>query len=191
MFCSARRKDRAIGGGVAAKSKTTRRISDSVAIYLPPNVQDSVGATYNDMQTGMLGYAAAAALDFSGAVGAKDYESAAAALTGGIGGIMTEAAKKSAAALAETLAGAEGGAQLVNRAFGQADKPFMEVLFERMEVRQFTYNKISTCVLTNCTVDYTPGAVRSFADGAPTQITMGLTFKETETLTKDKINEGF
>ena len=53
------------------------------------------------------------------------------------------------------------------------------------------YNKISTCVLTNCTVDYTPGAVRSFADGAPTQITMGLTFKETETLTKDKINEGF
>tara|TARA_B100001093_G_scaffold470363_1_gene491795 strand:- start:96 stop:1301 length:1206 start_codon:yes stop_codon:yes gene_type:complete len=251
---SARRKDRAIGGGVAAKSKTTRRISDSVAIYLPPNVQDSVGATYNDMQTGMLGYAAAAALDFSGAVGAKDYESAAAALTGGIGGIMTEAAKKSAAALAETLAGAEGGAQLVNRAFGQADNPFMEVLFESMEVRTFTYNftfaprneeetadvqsiiqlfrfhmspelqgaqsrfltlpsefdihymymakdgtnsendyynKISTCVLTNCTVDYTPGAVRSFADGAPTQITMGLTFKETETLTKDKINEGF
>ena len=137
---SARRKDRAIGGGVAAKSKTTRRISDSVAIYLPPNVQDNTGATYNDMQTGMLGYAAAAALDFSGAVGAKDYESAAAALTGGIGGIMTEAAKKSAAALAETLAGAEGGAQLVNRAFGQADNPFMEVLFESMEVRTFTYN---------------------------------------------------
>ena len=251
---SARRKDRAIGGGVAAKSKTTRRISDSVAIYLPPNVQDSVGATYNDMQTGMLGYAAAAALDFSGAVGAKDYESAAATLTGGIAGIMTEAAKKAAAALAETLAGAEGGAQLVNRAFGQADNPFMEVLFESMEVRQFTYNftfaprneeetadvqsiiqlfrfhmspelqgaqsrfltlpsefdihymymakdgtnsendyynKISTCVLTNCTVDYTPGAVRSFADGAPTQITMGLTFKETETLTKDKVNAGY
>ena len=251
---SARRKDRAIGGGVAAKSKTTRRISDSVAIYLPPNVQDSTGATYNDMQTGMLGYAAAAALDFSGAVGAKDYESAAATLTGGIAGIMTEAAKKAAAALAETLAGAEGGAQLVNRAFGQADNPFMEVLFESMEVRTFTYNftfaprneeetadvqsiiqlfrfhmspelqgaqsrfltlpsefdihymymakdgtnsendyynKISTCVLTNCTVDYTPGAVRSFADGAPTQITMGLTFKETETLTKDKINEGY
>ena len=251
---SARRKDRAIGGGVAAKSKTTRRISDSVAIYLPPNVQDNVGATYNDMQTGMLGYAAAAALDFSGAVGAKDYESAAAALTGGIVSIMTEAAKKSAAALAETLAGAEGGAQLVNRAFGQADNPFMEVLFESMEVRTFTYNftfaprneeetadvqsiiqlfrfhmspelqgaqsrfltlpsefdihymymakdgtnsendyynKISTCVLTNCTVDYTPGAVRSFADGAPTQITMGLTFKETETLTKDKINAGY
>jgi hypothetical protein len=33
--------------------------------------------------------------------------------------------------------------------------------------------------------------VSSFSDGAPTQITMGLTFKETETLTKDKINAGY
>ena len=240
--------------GIAGKAKTTRRISDSVAIYLPPNVQDSVGATYNDTETGMLGFAAAAALDFSGAVGAKDYESASKALTGGIAGIMTEAAKKSAAAIAEGLAGAEGAAGLVNRAFGQADNPYIEVLFQAMEVRTFTYNftfaprneeetadvqaiiqlfrfhmapelqggqarfltlpsefdihymymakdgtnsendyynRIATCVLTNCTVDYTPGAVKSFADGAPTQITMGLTFKETETLTKDKINEGY
>ena len=54
------------------------------------------------------------------------------------------------------------------------------------------YNKISTCVCTNVTVDYTPDSkVSSFADGAPTKITMGLTFKETETLTKDKINEGY
>ena len=240
--------------GIAGKAKTTRRISDSVAIYLPPNVQDSVGATYNDTETGMLGFAAAAALDFSGAVGAKDYESASRALTGGVAGIMTEAAKKSAAAIAEGLAGAEGAAGLVNRAFGQADNPYIEVLFQAMEVRTFTYNftfaprneeetadvqaiiqlfrfhmapelqggqarfltlpsefdihymymakdgtnsendyynRIATCVLTNCTVDYTPGAVKSFADGAPTQITMGLTFKETETLTKDKINEGY
>lgn len=250
-----KRADRAIGGGVAAKSKTTSRISDSVAIYLPPNVQDSVGATYNDEQTGMLGFAAAAGLDFSAAVGARDYEAAAAALVGGAGGIAVEGAKKAAAALAETLAGAEGGAALVNRAFGQADNPYIEVLFQSMEVRTFTYNftfaprneeetadvqsiiqlfrfhmapelqgaqsrfltlpsefdihymymakdgtnsendyynKISTCVCTNVTVDYTPdGKVTSFADGAPTKITMGLTFKETETLTKDKINEGY
>jgi hypothetical protein len=53
------------------------------------------------------------------------------------------------------------------------------------------YNRISTCVLENVAVDYTPGGVRSFADGAPTQITMGLTFKETELLTKDRIDEGF
>ena len=241
-------------GGIAGKAPTTTRISDSVAIYLPPNVQDSLGATYNDTETGMLGFAAAAGLDFSNAVGAKDYEAAANALVGGAAGILTEGAKKAGAALAETLAGAEGAAGMVNRVFGQADNPYVEVLFQAMEVRTFTYNftfaprseeetkdvqeiiqlfrfhmvpelqggqsrfltlpsefdihymyigkdgtnteneyynKIATCVCTNVTVDYTPGKVSSFTDGAPTQITMALTFKETETLTKDKVNAGY
>ena len=53
------------------------------------------------------------------------------------------------------------------------------------------YSKIATCVLSDCVVDYTPGCVRSFASGAPTQITMNLTFKETELLTKQMIDEGF
>ena len=241
-------------GGIAGKMPTTTRISDSVAIYLPPNVQDSLGATYNDTETGMLGFAAAAGLDFSNAVGAKDYEAAANALVGGAAGVLTEGAKKAGAALAETLAGAEGAAGMVNRVFGQADNPYVEVLFQAMEVRTFTYNftfaprseeetkdvqeiiqlfrfhmvpelqggqsrfltlpsefdihymyigkdgtnteneyynKIATCVCTNVTVDYTPGKVSSFTDGAPTQITMALTFKETETLTKDKVNAGY
>jgi len=45
--------------------------------------------------------------------------------------------------------------------------------------------------LTNVSTNYTPNGVRSFSDGAPTQITMSLTFKETTTLTKDRINEGY
>ena len=53
------------------------------------------------------------------------------------------------------------------------------------------YSKISTCVLAGVDVDYTPTGVSSFADGSPTQITMGLSFKETELLTKDKINKGY
>ena len=54
------------------------------------------------------------------------------------------------------------------------------------------YNKIATCVLTNVGIDYTPnGTVQSFGDGAPTQITMSLSFKETEMMTKQHINEGF
>ena len=36
------------------------------------------------------------------------------------------------------------------------------------------YSKIATCVLTGVDVDYTPGGVKSFADGSPTQITMAL-----------------
>ena len=240
--------------GIAAKAKTTTRVSDSVAIYLPPNVQDNTSATYNDMQTGMLGYAAAAGIDFTKFMGAKDYEGAAKALTGGLAGFATEAAKRAAAGLAEALTGTEGATQLANRVFGQADNPYMEVLFETMNVRSFTYNftfaprneeerddvqaiiqlfrfhmapelkgaanrfltlpsefdihymyqaqdgqasendyynKIATCVCTGCEVNYTPDGVKSFEGGAPTKITMNLSFQETELLTKEKINEGF
>ena len=38
--------------------------------------------------------------------------------------------------------GAEGTTQLVNKAFGQADNPYMEVLFDAMQLRTFTYNFI-------------------------------------------------
>ena len=53
------------------------------------------------------------------------------------------------------------------------------------------YTKIATCVLKGCEVDYSPGGVKSFASGAPTQITMNLTFQETEMLTKQHVNRGF
>jgi len=53
------------------------------------------------------------------------------------------------------------------------------------------YNKIATCVLEDCNVNYAPSGVKSFDDGAPTQISMTLRFMETEMLTKQKVNEGF
>jgi hypothetical protein len=49
-------------------------------------------------------------------------------------------------------------------------------------------NKISTCVLTDMNVDYGNNAVfSSFANGAPTEINLRLTFRELEVLTKDRI----
>ena len=54
------------------------------------------------------------------------------------------------------------------------------------------YNKIATCVLTDCDVNYTPDDnLRSFDSGAPTKITMTLGFMETEMLTKEKVAQGF
>ena len=151
--------------------------------------------------------------------------------------------------------GSEGTEQLIKKAFGgNADNPYMEVLFDAMALRTFTYNfqfsprnereslevqkiiqlfrfhmapemqransryltlpsefdihymfkgpegqglendyfnRIATCVLTSVDVNYTPNGVRSFEDGSPTQIQMGLTFRETEILTKEKINQGY
>ena len=240
--------------GMASYHNTTRRISDSVAIYLPPNVTDSTVASYNGAATGILGFAAAGGAGLIEAMNNKDFEAAAKSLVGSAKGFLSEAAKNAAAELAEGLTNAEGGLGLINKAFGQADNPYMEVLFDKMALRTFNYNfkfapknkderddvqkiiqlfrfhmapevkggnnrfltlpstfdihymfqqedgkasendfynRIATCVLESCNVNYTPDGVKSFRDGSPTQITMELQFKETELLTKDRINEGF
>ena len=244
--------------GLSSIRKTTRRIKDSIALYLPANVTDTTSATYDDSPTGILGVGLADILRVSEALGttgtAKDFETA-----GKIGGKLLkdftkDAFKRAGAAFAEGLTGAEGALPLANKVFGQADNPFVEVFFNTMNVRTFTYNfnfaprnedetmeiqeiiqlfrfhmapelqsqnsryltlpsefdihymykandgnsyendyynRISTCVLENVSTNYTPNGVKSFADGAPTQITMSLSFRETETLTKEKINQGY
>lgn len=53
-------------------------------------------------------------------------------------------------------------------------------------------NKISTCVLTDLQVNYSPnGQLATFADGMPTQINVQMNFLELETLTKERfLGEG-
>ena len=239
--------------GVTSAFNDTRRIQESVAIYLPPNVEDTTNAAYNDMRTGLAGFLAARGEQIAST---QDAERIAKELLGSAGGVLSGAALRAVSEVAEMALGAEGTTQLVNKAFGQADNPYMEVLFDAMQLRTFTYNfifapkneketeevqkiiqifrfhmapelrggqsrflglpsqfdihymylpmgqtneatenlyynRIATCVLQNCVTNYTPDGVKSFEDGAPTKITMQLTFKETELLTKEKINQGF
>ena len=239
--------------GVSALFNNTTRISDSVALYLPPNVEDTTNAAYNDMRTWLAGFLAARGEQISST---QDAEKIAKELLGCAGGVLSGAALRAVSEVAEMALGAEGTTQLVNKAFGQADNPYMEVLFDAMALRTFTYNftfapkneqeayevqkiiqlfrfhmapelrggqsrflglpsqfdihymylpmgqtneakenlyynRIATCVLQNCVTNYTPDGVKSFEDGAPTKITMTLTFKETEMLTKEKIAQGF
>jgi len=248
------RKQKTPRTGINSVLPTTTRITDSVAIYLPPNVQDVVSAGYSEAATGVVGLAAAGGVRFIEAMRRNDYAAASTAVVDSAEGFIMEAAKRMGGDLLEGLTGAEGSVGLINKAFGQATNPYMEVLFEQMGLRSFTYNftfaprnadetedvqriiklfrfhmapelqganerfltlpstfdihymyqmskdiatenqfynKIATCVLSDCSVDYTPGAVKSFASGAPTQISMSLTFKETELLTKQMVNEGF
>ena len=229
------------GSGMASYRNTTKRITDSVAIYLPPNVQDTTTATYTGAATGVIGAAAAGAFGVAKNMANSDYEAAAQGLVDSAKAMVGEAAIRAAT-------------ELLNKAFGQADNPYMEVLFDKMELRTFTYNftfspknrdetmdvqkiialfrfhmapelkgeanrfltlpsefdihymyqdkagqasendfynKIATCVCTGCEVNYTPDGVKSFEGGAPTRITMNLTFQETELLTKERVNEGF
>jgi len=241
-------------GGVGSVFNTTTRITDSVALYLPPNVQDTTSAKYEGMQTGIVGLVAAGAGAFLNSMGNNDYEAASKSLLSGIKAITEEATKRAGGELVDALADVQGTAELANKAFGQATNPYMEVIFDNMELRTFTYNftfsprnedetndvkriiqlfrfhmapelkgaqkrfltlpstfdihymyqhspdvanennfytKIFTCVLQGVDTNYTPAGVRSFDNGAPTQITMNLSFMETELLTKGKINAGY
>jgi len=242
------------GSGMSSYHNTTKRITDSVAIYLPPNVQDTTTASYTGAATGVIGAAAAGGFGLIRNMGNKDYEAAAKGILDSAKAIVGEAAIKAATEMAEGLTGAEGTRGLINKAFGQADNPYMEVLFDAMQLRTFSYNftfspknkqetedvqkiialfrfhmspelkgaanrfltlpsefdihymyqdqagqasendfynKIATCVCTGCEVNYTPDGVKSFEGGAPTKITMAVSFQETELLTKERVNLGF
>ena len=242
--------------GMAAYNPTTTRITDSVALYLPANVDDDLKADYQGTDTGILGLAAAGGADFLAHMRNNDYEAAAAALLSGSTQIAAEATKRMAGFLADELSGADPGAALglASKAFGMAENPYMEVLFEGVKLRSYQYSfkftpknqqetadvqaiiklfrfhmmpelkgknkryltlpstfdihymyqhskdyasennfysKIATCVLDGVKVDYTPDGVKSFQSGAPTRISMDLSFKETELMTKERINEGY
>lgn len=54
------------------------------------------------------------------------------------------------------------------------------------------FNKISTCVLTDMSVRYgDESQFSSFKDGAPVEINLHLEFQELETLTKERIDQGY
>jgi hypothetical protein len=242
------------GTGMSSWRPTTSRITDSIAIYLPPNVTTTLGTQYEGIAQGALGLAAAGGGKFLEHMRRNDYEAAAKMFLGSAGQIIGAGLQKALAAAGDLFFDTTGTSDLYNKAFGNATNPFMEVFFGGVELRTFRYeftfsprnedetldvqkiiqlfrfhmvpelqgenmryltlpstfdihymyqlspdvatennfyHKIATCVLTNCAVDYTPGAVKSFADGAPTQITMNLAFTETELMTKERIDEGF
>ena len=242
--------------GFQSVYKTTSRISDSVALYLPAAVSDNTSATYEGMDTGIAGLVAAGGGQFVKAMERNDYEAAAKSLVSGTTAIAAEAVKRIGGELGALATGVDEETirGLAAKAFGEAQNPFIEMLFQQMNLRDFSYtftfsprnqreaeevqaiirlfrfhmapelkggnkrylrlpstfdihymfqydkdnahennfySKISTCVLSSVDVNYTPTGVSSFADGSPTQITMALSFKETELLTKDMINKGY
>ena len=238
-----------VNKGVKSSFENTKRITDSVAMYLPANVEDNTLAGYNDARTGIAGFLVASGFQAKGG----DSAAIAKSIVGGMEGILKDSTMRAIGVVGEIF-GAEGAEGLAKKAFGEADNPYMEVLFDSMQLRTFTYNftfaprneqesyevqkiiqlfrfhmapelrpgvnrylglpstfdihymflskdgvasennfynRIATCVLQDCSVNYTPTGVKSFEDGGPTQTTMKLSFKEIQLLTKDKIGEGY
>ena len=135
-----RRKQTKMKQGVFRDLSTTKRIMQSVAIYLPPNVQDSYTTTYNAAATGALGFLAASGITGTRAFKDKDFDKVAEMVLGTGGSVLEKVLKDSGSSIAEAATGAEGGYELFNKIFGRSANPYMEVLFEGPELRQFTYN---------------------------------------------------
>ena len=231
----------------------TSRVTDSIAIYLPPNVTDSLTQTYNATETGILGFTLASGGKFLDQFRNRDMMAASGTALSALGGIFEEALKQSGSALIETLTQSEGSYELANKVFNRGANPYLEVLYGGPQLRTFNYSfkfapknekekddvqkiiqmfrfhsapeqqnntmfftlpsefdihymyqaedgianenlhypKIATCVLQSVNTNFTPNGVKSHYDGSPVMITMDLSFLETETITKDHINDGF
>ena len=240
--------------GVFATHPQTTRITDAISIYLPPNVKDTTMMDYTPSETAMLGFLAASGGAALEAIRKNDMGKLVEIGLDTLGDTLWEVLRNLGMSIGETLAGAEGGYELLNKVYGRTTNPYMEVLFKSPQLRTFTYNftfaprnederddvqkiihmfrfhmapelrsghnmfmtlpsefdiyymyqaedgrcsendfynKISTCVLTSCDVDYTPGGVKSHADGSPVTINMTLTFQEMDMITKQRVREGF
>jgi hypothetical protein len=246
-------KARKARAGIDSVIDLTTRITDSVAIYLPSDINDNVKAGYQDFDTGFAGFVALSGGKILNQIADNDFEGAAKSFIGKGGDILKDLGKRALIGGYSGLLSGQGVEESFNKAFGQTVNPFIEVAFSSMGVRTFNYtfdfrpkssretrevqaiiqlfrfhmvpelkgsnhryltlpstfdihymyqtneaskenefySKIATCVLQGCDVNYTPGGVKSFESGAPTHITMALSFMETEMLTKEKINDGF
>lgn len=51
--------------------------------------------------------------------------------------------------------------------------------------------QMSTCILERISVDYAPYGWSTYKDGMPVQTILSMTFKETEIITKEKVNMGY
>ena len=137
------KKSRKAMTGFSSVMPTTSRITDSIAIYLPADVKDSTSATYNNAaEMGVIGLAAAGAVNFTNAMARNDFSAASGELLGSAKGIILEAAKKMGSEFVGGLAGVDPEAitGFANKAFGQATNPYMEVIFEKVGMRTFSYN---------------------------------------------------
>ena len=118
--------------------KTTTRITDSVALYMP-SASNNTSVQYQDFETGMAGFLALGGRGILDKILAEDYEGAGAKFMGMSGTVLVEALKKVAVEGVGAFTGGQGVQQAFDKAFGQTLNPYLEVAFSSMGVRSFSY----------------------------------------------------
>ena len=125
--------------GMDAQFKTTTRITDSVAMYLPANVSSNTSVQYQDFETGMAGFLALGGSGILDKILNNDYQGAAGKFMGMSGTVLVEMLKKAGVASVSAFTGGQGIQQAFDKAFGQTLNPYLEVAFQSMGVRSFDY----------------------------------------------------
>ena len=97
--------------GVSSLYNNTRRISDSVSMYLPASVEDTTSAQYDDSATGIVGFLAASGV----AASSTDRASMAKLIGGTLKGLGMDITAKAVGAVGDVF-GAEGTEKLIKKA---------------------------------------------------------------------------
>ena len=124
----------------ALGNKLTSRVTDSIAIYLPPNIIDNYANQYNATETAFLGFLVASGGKFIEDFKNRDFMGASGTAISALGGVFEEALKQAGSSLIETFTAAEGGYELANKIFGRSANPYLEVLYGGPQLRTFNYS---------------------------------------------------
>jgi len=120
---------------VTAKKPTHTQVTGAVALYMPPGIKAEYSVQNGETELGMAGLAAKTVVN---TITASDTESQIKAFLEGMGGFALDAGKKLAVNLGEA-AGLGDVTGALSKVTGLAENPFVEVVFERVNPRKFTY----------------------------------------------------
>jgi len=121
---------------VAAKSPTHTQVTGAVALYMPPGIKAEYSVENGETELGLAGLATKSIINTATAV---DTEAQIDAFLKGVGGFALDAAKKIGVGLGEG-AGLGNITGALSKVSGLAENPFVEVVFERVNPRKFTYS---------------------------------------------------
>jgi len=251
--------------GINVKRAPTKRLKTAISMYMPPDITTSYGVGYSDATIGLFTEQAQSILTAFGSSSNNSSVSLDAALRQGFtqiadevfGGGVEAMLTQMLLATADQIPGLGGSKAVFGMREGKVFSPRMEVAFQGLEKRKFSYtfkmtprssreaeeiraiiyafkhnmlpeidndftagrrmivpntfdisymyngseneflHKISTCVLENLEVKYggATGKYETFTggdNGAPVvETTITLAFKEMETITRERAQEGF
>jgi hypothetical protein len=130
LAASATKASGAIGAPLQLQNPTTKRIDTAIALYMPPSINVSYAAKYEEDAIGAMAESAAAAI--KSAMGG-DYKGAVGSALGGLESMATTAAQSAL----DTVA--PGAKALIALERGRVITPRMELMFRSMGRRAFSY----------------------------------------------------